>query len=230
MRWNILKILIAEDDDRLQKNIVHIIRKEYHQVNAVDNGEDAVEHALFEQYDLVILDWMMPKLSGIEACRELRRQGFSGGILMLTAKDDSSDITQGLDAGADDYLVKPFKMNELLARIRAILRRKDKPIEQIIQVGNLKLHLTSRTLFNGENEIILTKNEFLLLEYLFINKGMVLSREQICSHVWGYDHDLTNNNLDALVKLVRKKIDIGQKISMIENIRGIGYRVREAYV
>ena len=222
----ILKILIAEDDYRLQKNIVYIIKKEYHQVSAVDNGKDALEQALFEQYDLVILDWMMPKLSGIEVCRELRKQGFSGGVLMLTAKDDCSDITQGLDAGADDYLVKPFKIEELLARVRAILRRKDKPIEQVIQVGHLKLHLDSRTLFSENQEILLTKNEFLLLEYLFINKGMVLSREQICSHVWGYDHDITNNNLDALVKLVRKKIDNGQKISVIENIRGIGYRVR----
>lgn len=227
---SILKILIAEDDNRLRKNIVYIIQKEYHQVDSVDNGQDALEYTLFDHYDLLILDWMMPELSGIEVCEEVRKRGFSGGILMLTAKDDSSDIVRGLDAGADDYLVKPFKMEELLARIRAILRRKEKVIEQVFQVDDLKLHIDSRTLFRGESEIVLTKNEFLLLEYLFINKGIVLTREQICSHVWGYDHDTTSNNLDALVKLVRKKIDEGRKKSVIENIRGIGYRVRESNV
>lgn len=227
---SMLKILIAEDDNRLRKNIVHIIQKEYHQVDSVDNGQDALDYTLFDHYDLLILDWMMPELSGIDVCQEVRKRGFAGGILMLTAKDDSSDIVQGLDAGADDYLVKPFKMDELLARIRAILRRKEKTIEQVIEVENLKLHIDSRTLFRGESEIVLTRNEFLLLEYLFINKGLVLTRDQICSHVWGFDHDTTSNNLDALVKLVRKKIDVGHEKSVIENIRGIGYRVRESNV
>ncbi|SOC22472.1 DNA-binding response OmpR family regulator [Ureibacillus xyleni] len=225
-----MKILIAEDDNRLRKNIVHIIQKEYHQVDSVDNGQDALDNTVFEEYDLLILDWMMPEYSGIEVCQEVRKRGFSGGILMLTAKDDSSDIVQGLDAGADDYLVKPFKMEELLARIRAILRRREKPIEQVIGVKNLKLHVDSRTLFRGNEEILLTKNEFLFLEYLFINKGLVLTREQICSHVWGYDHDTTNNNLDALVKLVRKKIDDSKEKSIIQNVRGIGYKVRETHV
>lgn len=172
----------------------------------------------------------MPNLSGIEVCRQLRKNEKTCGIIMLTAKDDSEDIIQGLDAGADDYLVKPFKMDELLARIRAILRRKDKPIEQIIQIDDLKLDLTARTLFCGDEEIPLTKNEFLLLEYLFLNKGIVLTRDQICTHVWGFDYDITNNSLDALVKLVRKKIDCGHSKSFIENIRGIGYRVRETDV
>ncbi|RUL49011.1 MULTISPECIES: response regulator transcription factor [Lysinibacillus] len=225
-----MKILIAEDDNRLRKNIVHIIQKENHQVDSVENGQDALDYTLFEQYDLLILDWMMPELSGIDVCLEVRERGFSGGILMLTARDDSSDIIKGLDAGADDYLVKPFKMDELLARIRAILRRKEKAFEQVIQIGNLILHLDSRTLIHGGNKIALTRNEFLLLEYLFINKGIVLTREQICSHVWGYDHDTTNNNLDALVKLVRKKIDDGHEKSIIENVRGIGYKVREPNV
>ena len=225
-----MKILIAEDDQRLRKNIVHIIQKEFHHVDAVDNGQDALEYIQFDDYDLVILDWMMPKLSGIEVCQEVRNRGFSGGVVMLTAKDDSTDIIQGLDAGADDYVVKPFKMEELLARIRAVLRRKDKPIQQTVQVEDLTLHLDSRTLFRENNEIILTKNEFLLLEYLFVNKGIVLTRDQIYLHVWGYDQDVTNNNLDALVKLVRKKIDEGRPKSMIENIRGIGYRVRESNV
>lgn len=221
-----LKILIAEDDNRLRKNIVHIIQKEFHQVDAVDNGQHALEYILFQTYDLVILDWMMPELSGIDVCKEARRNGYEGGILILTAKDDSNDIILGLDAGADDYVVKPFKMEELLARIRAILRRKNKSIHQIIQIDDLKLYLDSRTLYKDNQEILLTKNEFLLLEYLFINKGIVLTREQIYTQVWGFDHEMTNNNLDALVKLVRKKIDYNRSKSIIENIRGIGYRVR----
>ncbi len=221
-----LKILIAEDDNRLRKNIVHIIQKEFHQVDAVDNGQHALEYILFHSYDLVILDWMMPELSGIDVCKEARRNGYEGGILILTAKDDSNDIILGLDAGADDYVVKPFKMEELLARIRAILRRKNKSIHQIIQIDDLKLYLDSRTLYKDNQEILLTKNEFLLLEYLFINKGIILTREQIYTQVWGFDHEMTNNNLDALVKLVRKKIDYNRSKSIIENIRGIGYRVR----
>lgn len=221
-----MKILIAEDDNRLRKNIVHIIQKEFHQVDAVDNGQHALEYILFHTYDLVILDWMMPEISGIDVCKEARRNGYEGGILILTAKDDSNDIICGLDAGADDYVVKPFKMEELLARIRAILRRKNKSIHQIIQIDDLKLYLDSRTLFKDNQEILLTKNEFLLLEYLFINKGIILTREQIYTQVWGFDHEMTNNNLDALVKLVRKKIDHNRPKSIIENIRGIGYRVR----
>lgn len=225
-----LKLLIAEDDNRLRKNIVHIIQKEYHQIDSVDNGQDALEYTLFEQYDLLILDWMMPQLSGIEVCREVRKRGYLGGILMLTAKDDSADIIQGLDAGADDYLVKPFKIDELLARIRAILRRKEKVIERVIKIDNFELYLDAHTLFREETEIILTRKEFLLLEYLFMNNGMVLTREQIFSKVWGYDHDANNNSLDALVKLVRKKMDKRNEQSIIENIRGIGYRVGKANV
>lgn len=225
-----MKILIAEDDSRLRKNIVHIIQKEFHQVTAVDNGQEALAYIQFDQFDLVILDWMMPGLSGLEVCKEARKNGYSGGILMLTAKDESSAMIQGLDAGADDYVIKPFKMEELLARIRAVLRRKDKPMSQVIQIDDLTLDINARALFKQNEEIVLTKNEFLLLEYLFINKGIVLTREQIYTHVWGFDHEMTNNNLDALVKLVRKKIDEGRQKSIIENIRGIGYKVRETHV
>ncbi|MCP1145033.1 response regulator transcription factor [Lysinibacillus endophyticus] len=222
-----MKILLAEDDQRLQKNMVHMIKKQYHQVDAVDNGQEAYEYTLFEDYDLLILDWMMPQLSGIEVCKKLRENGFSGGILMLTAKDSCQNIIEGLDAGADDYIIKPFKTEELLARMRAVLRRKDKPVENTIVIGDLVLQLNSRIVKRGDEEIPLTKNEFLLLEYLFINKGHVLTREQIYSHVWGFEAEISDNALDALVKLVRRKIDKDRKCSIIQNVRGIGYRVRE---
>lgn len=225
-----LKILLAEDDARLRKNIVYMLKKEFHHVVEVDNGQTALDNTFGESYDLIILDWMMPRLSGIQVCQQLRELGFNGGILMLTAKDDTPDIIQGLDSGADDYIVKPFKMEELLARIRAVLRRKEKVIEQMIQVDNLQLHIDSRVLLCDHTEIDLTKNEFLLLEYLFINKGRVLTREQLCIYIWGYDFDVPNNSLDTLVKLVRKKIDGNQEKSYIQNVRGIGYKLRDSIV
>ena len=225
-----MKILVAEDDMRLLKNIVFMLKKERYSVDGVENGVDALEQAIIEEYDLIILDWMMPKMEGISVCSELRKNGYEGGILMLTARDDALDVVHGLDMGADDYLVKPFKMQVLLARIRAILRRKNKPIEQIIQLQSYELHVDARALFKDHEKIELTKNEFLLLEYLFINKGRILTREQIYDHIWGYDEEVSNNALDALVKLVRKKIDDGEQPSLIQTVRGIGYKLRDAYV
>lgn len=225
-----MKILVAEDDMRLLKNIVFMLKKERYLVDGVEDGVEAFEHALIDKYDLIILDWMMPKMEGITVCQELRKNGYEGGILMLTARDDAQDVVQGLDMGADDYLIKPFKMQVLLARIRAILRRKYKPIEQIIQLQSFELHVDARTLFKNHEKIELTKNEFLLLEYLFINKGRILTREQIYDHIWGYDEEVSNNALDALVKLVRKKIDDGEQPSLIQTVRGIGYKLRDAYV
>ncbi|QDQ02752.1 response regulator transcription factor [Lysinibacillus fusiformis] len=222
-----MKILLAEDDARLRKNIVHILKREYHHVTDVDNGQDALDYTFSEKYDLLILDWMMPQFNGLEVCQQLRQSGFNKSILILTARDDTADIIQGLDSGADDYLVKPFKMEELLARVRALLRRKDKVIEQVIQVNNLQLHVDSRVFLYKNTEIDLTKNEFLLLEYLFLNKGRILTREQICIYIWGYDYDVSNNSLDALVKLVRRKIDDSHSKSRIQNVRGIGYKLRE---
>ena len=152
-----MKILLAEDDARLRKNVVYMLKKELHHVVGVDNGQTALDNTFGKSYDLIILDWMMPRLSGVEACRQLRQLGFNGGILMLTAKDDTADIIYGLDSGADDYIVKPFKMEELLARIRAVLRRKEKVIEQVIQVDDFQLHIDSRVLLRGQTEIDLTK-------------------------------------------------------------------------
>jgi len=225
-----MRILVAEDDTRLRKNIVHMIKKENHQVDSVDNGQDAVDEAVVNEYDLLILDWMMPELSGIEVCQQLRKNGYDGGILMLTARDDADDIIFGLDNGADDYLVKPFKMEVLLARVRALLRRKNKTIEQVLQVENLQLNIDRRVLQRDDFEIELTKNEFLLLEYLFINKRRVLTRDQIFEYIWGLEQDVSNNALDALVKLVRKKIDVAGQLSYIQNVRGIGYKLRDSHV
>lgn len=225
-----MKILVAEDDLRLLKNIAFMLKKDLYQVDTAKNGEEALDFALTEDYDLIILDWMMPEKDGIEVCCELRKNSYEGGILMLTARDDSRDVILGLDKGADDYLIKPFKMEVLLARVRAILRRKNKPLEQVVQIQSYSLHLDARTLYRDNQEIELTKNEFLLLEYLFVNKGRILTREQIYNHIWGYNEDVSNNALDALVKLVRKKIDDSEHPSIIQTVRGIGYKLRDAHV
>lgn len=225
-----MKILVAEDDLRLLKNIAFMLKKDLYQVDTAKNGGEALDFALDEDYDLIILDWMMPEKDGIEVCSELRKNGYGGGILMLTARDDSRDVILGLDNGADDYLIKPFKMEVLLARVRAILRRKNKPLEQVVQIQSYSLHLDARTLYRDNQEIELTKNEFLLLEYLFINKGRILTREQIYNHIWGYNEEVSNNALDALVKLVRKKIDDSNHPSIIQTVRGIGYKLRDAHV
>lgn len=225
-----MKILVAEDDLRLLKNITFMLKKELYSVSCAENGEEAFEMALIDDYDLIILDWMMPKMDGISVCKKLRQQNYEGGILMLTARDDTQDVILGLDNGADDYLIKPFKMEVLFARIRAILRRKVKPIEQIIQFEEFELNMDERTLYRHHEKIELTKNEFLLLEYLFINKGRILTREQIYDHIWGYDDDVSNNALDALVKLVRRKVDVKDHPSIIQTIRGIGYKLRDINV
>lgn len=225
-----MKILVAEDDLRLLKNIAFMLKKDLYRVDCAKNGEEALDYALDGDYELIILDWMMPEKDGIEVCCDLRKNGYGGGILMLTARDDSRDVILGLDNGADDYLIKPFKMEVLLARVRAILRRKNKPLEQVIQNQPYTLHLDARTLYRDNHEIELTKNEFLLLEYLFINKGRILTREQIYNQIWGYNEDVSSNALDALVKLTRKKIDDSNHPSIIQTVRGIGYKLRDVHV
>lgn len=222
-----MKLLLAEDDSRLGKVLSHMLVKQGHQVDYVQNGQDALDYASITSYDVIILDWMMPKVNGLDACSELRHQGYQGGIIILTAKDELDDIITGLDHGADDYIVKPFKMEELLARIRALSRRRDKPFEQKLKVGNNVLDIASHRLLRGDEKIELTKNEFQFLEYLFRNKGRVLTREQIIDRIWGCDSDITDNALDALVKLVRKKIDTKDRPSVIQNVRGIGYKMRD---
>lgn len=224
-----MNILFAEDDENLGKMLFHLLNKEYCRVDWVKDGQSAYEYAMFTDYDVVILDWMMPKMSGIEVCRRLRKKGYQGGILFLTAKDSLADVVEGLDSGADDYLVKPFKFEELTARIRALSRRIEKPFEEILSAGNLELNLNNHVVKRNGEVIELSKKEFELLELLLRNKHQVLTRETIIERILGFDADVTENALDALVKLVRKKIDLPGKPSMIKNIRGVGYKLRDSH-
>lgn len=221
-----MRILVADDDRKLCQNIVKTLQVDLYTVDEAYDGEQAKELFDFYTYDLLVLDWMMPKLEGVKLCQYVRSKGFDGGIIMLTAKDATDDIITGLDSGADDYILKPFKIEELRARVRACLRRKNKIVEEQIQVGSITLHKNKRSVFIDNVEIDLTKNEFRLLEYLIENRGQVLTHEQIIEYVWELDDDATSNTLAALVRLVRKKIDEDDGPSYIQSIRGVGYKLR----
>jgi DNA-binding response OmpR family regulator len=218
-----LNILLAEDDTRLGQLISHMLKKKggYH-VDWVEHGDDAYDYVLASHYDVVILDWMMPVKDGISVCKQLRSEGYGGPILMLTAKDALQDRVEGLDAGADDYLVKPFEMDELIARLRALSRRNFAPIqEESVSFGPFTLNRTSRNLFVGGNEIQLSPREFQLLDLLLQNKGQVLTREIMLDRIWGYEADVSYKIVDATVKLLRKKLDA----DIIQSIRGVGYKL-----
>lgn len=222
-----LNILLAEDDSRLGELIVHILKKKGgYQVEWVTQGDDVYDYATHSHYDVLILDWMLPGEEGISISSRLRKQGYSGAIIMLTAKDALQDRIMGLDAGADDYLVKPFEVDELLARIRALARRNFAPIqEQTVQIQNIKVNITNRTVFHGKKEIQLTPREFQLLELLVRNKGQVLSRELIYDRIWGFDAEVSVKTIDATVKLLRKKLNWNSENDIIQSIRGVGYKL-----
>lgn len=222
-----VRILVVDDDKTLCQNISKILSLDYHTVDMASNGIEANDLIAYYHYDLLVLDWMMPGASGIDVCKQARQNRFEGGILMLTAKDANEDIIAGLDAGADDYLVKPFEMAVLRATVRALLRRKNKIVQDEICVGALKLNKDKRSVYIDNVEVHLTKNEFLLLEYLVENKGRVLSHEQMIEYVWDLDDEANTNTLAALVRLVRKKIDIDDEPSYIQSVRGVGYKLRD---
>ncbi|KMY55291.1 transcriptional regulator [Bacillus sp. FJAT-27231] len=225
-----MNILFAEDDERLGKLIYHLLHKEFGRIDWVKDGKAACEYALFTDYDVIILDWMMPELSGIEACHKLRKNGYKGGVLFLTAKDSVEDVVEGLDAGADDYIIKPFKFEELAARLRALSRRIEKPFEEILSYDDLQLNLSTRTVSRHQQTIELSKKEYDLLELLIRNQNQVLTRDILLERIWGFNVHVTENALDALVKLVRKKVDQPGKPSIIKNVRGVGYKLRDRHV
>lgn len=221
-----MNILLAEDDLQLGELLGFMLEKVDYKVDWVMEGEDAYQYAQASHYDVVILDWMMPNGDGISVCRKLRREGYSKAILMLTAKDAVEDRINGLDAGADDYLIKPFEIEELLARLRALTRRNYAPIlEDQISLHDLVINRTSQTIIQGKEEIQLSPREFQLLDLLVQNKGQVLPRELILDRIWGLDADVSTKTIDATIKLLRKKLNIFGRHDMLQSIRGVGYKV-----
>lgn len=217
-------ILLAEDDTRLGKLIVHMLKKEKHTVDWVQDGEDAYYFAKHTNYDLLILDWMMPNKEGTEVCKALRKDGFNGAILMLTAKDATEDRVTGLDCGADDYVVKPFAFSELFARIRALSRRIAQPFQaEELSFGDLSLNLNEHSIKKGNKKVQLTNREFQLMELFMRHPNQILPRELIIERIWGLDADISSNNIDSFIRLLRKKL--GDDGTLIQNIRGVGYKL-----
>lgn len=222
------KILIVEDEQKIARFLELELKYEGYDVDIANNGRDGLEKGKSADVDLIILDLMLPGLSGIEVCRRLR-QSSDVPIIMLTAKDDVSDKVTGLDIGADDYMTKPFAVEELLARIRVLLKRNHNRNQEgdLLEIGKLKLSKSNyKVEYNNEN-IELTKKEFELLEYLMRNKNIVLSREKILDNVWGYDYYGDTNIIDVYIRYIRSKIDQKYNVSLIETIRGVGYIIRD---
>jgi len=218
-----MKILVVEDEERVAHFIQKGLKEEGHAVDVSYDGEDGEFLAEVNDYDLIILDLMLPKKNGIVVCRELRASGVSTPVLMLTARDSVEDKVRGLDAGADDYLAKPFAFEELLARVRALLRRQSDNKSPVLSMADLTLDPISRRVTRAETPIRLTTKEYALLEYLLRNPNKVLSRTLIGEHVWDMNFDPESNVIDVYVSHLRSKIDKGYDIQLLHTLRGQGY-------
>lgn len=222
-----MRVLLIEDDVTIARLLKEGLEDESYAVDVVNDGSEGYRTAVADDYDVIILDIMLPEMNGYEVCRALRNDGNKTPILMLTARDAERDIVEGLDTGADDYLAKPFSFDVLLARIRALLRRPNEKLEEILQVGDLKLDPSSKKVTRASQEISLTAKEYGVLEYLMRNKGKVLSKEQIISHVWDFDADVLPNNVELFIMFLRRKIDKPFKSKLIHTVSGFGYKLEE---
>ena len=217
-------VLLVEDERRLSQVVRRVLEEEGHTVDAAFDGEEGLAMALEGSHDVVVLDVMLPEMSGLDVCQSLRKQKVDTPVLLLTALDSVDDKVRGLDAGADDYLPKPFAFQELLARIRALGRRKVQGREASeLRVDDLVLDLRRRRAQRSGKSIDLSPKEFSLLEFLMRNEGRVVTRTQILDHLWGYDYDSESNLVDVYVAYLRRKVDKGQERQLIRTVRGIGY-------
>jgi heavy metal response regulator len=220
-----MRILVVEDERRIAAFIKQGLEEESYVVDVAYDGIEALDWAAAVDYQLVLLDVLLPRKDGIEVCRELRAQGSDVPILMLTARDAVEDRVHGLDSGADDYLVKPFAFQELLARVRALLRRRGEAKTARLQVGDLILDTLSRQASRGGRIAELSAREYALLEFLMRHPGQVLGRTQIMDHVWGYDFVAASNVVDVYIGYLRRKIDDGFGDKLIHTVRGAGYKI-----
>ena len=221
-----MRVLVVEDEQKISAYLKRGLEEQGYAVDTAFTGREALDWAESAPYDVIVLDIMLPEIDGLTVCRELRKKGNRTPILMLTARDAVDDRVQGLDAGADDYLVKPFALKELLARLRAMTRRStDKPKSPLLQIADLALDTLSRRIKRGEKTIELTAKEYAVLECLLREPDRVLSRTQIAEHVWNYDVYNQSNVVDVYIRNLRRKIDDGFEVKLIHTIRGAGYRL-----
>lgn len=223
------RILIVEDESKIARFLELELKHEGYEVLLAGDGRLGLEKALKDNVDLVVLDIMLPGLSGIEVCRRIRLES-QVPIIMLTAKDDVTDKVAGLDMGADDYMTKPFAIEELLARIRVALNRKRQTAEpkgDILQIGEVILNLSSHSAYYGKDELVLTKKEYELLEYLMRNKNIALTREQLLNNVWDYEYFGDTNVVDVYIRYLRQKIDEKYGVHLISTVRGVGYIIKD---
>ena len=222
-----MRILVVEDDPSLHKVISRRLKEAGYAVDDCYDGAEALDYMLTTEYDCIILDWMLPKKDGVQVLSEFRSAGHGAPVLMLTARDSILDRVKGLDAGADDYLTKPFAFDELMARIRAMLRRNIGDRSGDLTIADLTMHISSHTVTRGERAIDLTSKEYALLEYLMHNAGTVLTRSQIADHVWNYDFDYDSNVVDVYIRYLRNKIDKNFDRPLIHTVRGCGYVLKD---
>lgn len=222
-----MRILVVEDEHKIANAIKKGLEQESYAVDVAYDGEYGYDLAATEDHDVIVLDLMLPKMNGMEICRALRGEEKHVPILMLTARGQLEDKVEGLNAGADDYLVKPFAFAELLARIRALARRPKNNTGTVLKVGDLKLNTVTFEVARGGDSINLTKKEFALLEWLLRHSGQVISKEQLIQHVWDYDADVLPNTVEVYIGYLRDKIDrpFPDKDPLIETVRGFGYKL-----
>ena len=222
-----MRLLLAEDEKELSKALCAVLKHNNYSVDPVYDGQDALDYGLCENYDAIILDIMMPKLDGLTVLKKLRAEGVSTPVIILTAKAEIEDRIAGLDTGADDYLTKPFAMGELLARLRALTRRKSEFSPNLLSYGNLSLNRESFELSVGDNSIRLGNKEFQMIEMLLSNPGRLISTEQFMEHIWGYETEAEINVVWVYISYLRKKLALLGASLEIKAVRGLGYTLEE---
>lgn len=221
------RVLVVEDDGAIRRAVERALTFEGYDVVTARDGAEALSIVLNDRIEAIVLDVMMPIVDGLEACRRIRARGDTTPILILTARTEVSDRVAGLDAGADDYLIKPFALEELLARLRALLRRSSGSIAEVMKVGDLVMDTGAREVRRADTVLDLTKTEFDLLELLMSNAGIVIDRDTIYDRIWGYDFATSSNSLDVYIGYLRRKTEAGDAARLIQTVRGVGYVIRE---
>lgn len=220
-----MRVLVVEDESEIAAFLKRGLTEAGYAVDVVERGDEALDWIVAAEYDMLVLDWMLPGRDGVSVCREIRQRGLRVPVLMLTARDAVDQRVAGLDAGADDYLTKPFAFAELLARLRALLRREPLGQNTVLRVADLELDTATRTVTRAGQSIALTYKEYSLLEYLMRRANRVLTRSMIAEHVWDYDFDTLTNVIDVHIRALRRKIDDPFPHKLIHTVRGAGYRL-----